>query len=177
MRRRVGRDEEAFTATFERSFADVTRFASRRCARADVDAVVAEVFTVAWRSWDRRPADDEIMPWLYAIARNVVRNQQRAARRRPRGEPLLTTDGPAGVEGDAQRVEAVEALLALGPRDREVLMLHAWEGLSPAELAHVLGTTEVAARVRLHRARRRLLARLDPVPDDLLSDPTFGRNQ
>ena len=48
-----------------------------------------------------------------------------------------------------------EALGRLGPRDREVLLLAEWEGLSPAEIAAVLGCLAITARGRLHRARRR----------------------
>ena len=61
-----------------------------------------------------------------------------------------------------------EALARLGPRDREVLLLAEWEGLSPAQIATVLGCLTVTARGRLHRARGRfrnafeeLLARHD----------------
>ena len=48
-----------------------------------------------------------------------------------------------------------EALARLRPRDREVLLLAEWEGLSPAQIAGVLGCLTVTARGRLHRARRR----------------------
>jgi RNA polymerase sigma-70 factor, ECF subfamily len=50
------------------------------------------------------------------------------------------------------------ALRRLGPRDREVLLLAEWEGLSPAQIAAVLGCLTVTARGRLHRARRRFRA-------------------
>ena len=48
-----------------------------------------------------------------------------------------------------------EALRRLGPRDREVLLLAEWEGLTPVQIAGVLGCLTVTARGRLHRARRR----------------------
>ena len=51
-----------------------------------------------------------------------------------------------------------EALRRLGPRDREVLLLAEWEGLTPAQIAAVLGCLTVTARGRLHRARRRFRA-------------------
>ena len=53
------------------------------------------------------------------------------------------------------------ALLTLSPAEREILTLHAWEGLTPAELAEVLGLTPTNARVRLHRARTSLARALD----------------
>jgi RNA polymerase sigma-70 factor (ECF subfamily) len=49
-----------------------------------------------------------------------------------------------------------EALRALRPRDREVLLLTAWDGLNASEAAAVLGCSPTAYRIRLHRARRRL---------------------
>ena len=55
----------------------------------------------------------------------------------------------------------MEAISRLPERDREVLYLVAWEQLSPAEAAVVLGVSPDAARTRLHRARKRLEAELD----------------
>ena len=49
----------------------------------------------------------------------------------------------------------------LGDDDRELLLLVSWEELSPAEAAKVLGISSLAARSRLHRARRRLRALLE----------------
>jgi RNA polymerase sigma-70 factor (ECF subfamily) len=53
----------------------------------------------------------------------------------------------------------VEALAELDERDREVLMLMAWEGLSGREAAAALGCSDTAYRIRLHRARKRLRQR------------------
>ena len=54
----------------------------------------------------------------------------------------------------------IEALAGLRDGDRELLMLVGMEGLSPSEAAQVLGISMVTTRTRLHRARRRLRARL-----------------
>ncbi len=56
----------------------------RRLHRDDVPDAVAEVFLVAWRKIDRAPDDGEALLWLYGVARNVVRNVNRSARRRVR---------------------------------------------------------------------------------------------
>jgi RNA polymerase sigma-70 factor (ECF subfamily) len=59
----------------------------------------------------------------------------------------------------------LEALAGLSEREREVLMLTAWEELSSNEAARVLGCSATAYRIRLHRARNRLrerLAQTDP---------------
>jgi RNA polymerase sigma-70 factor (ECF subfamily) len=58
-----------------------------------------------------------------------------------------------------------EALRRLGPRDREVLLLAEWEGLSVTEIAGVLGCLAVTARGRLHRARRRFRAVYEALPE------------
>ena len=67
------------------------------------------------------------------------------------GKPLLV-EGPAGVG----KTELARALAALDARDRELVLLVAWEGLSLAEAAAALGCRSGTAAVRLHRARRRL---------------------
>jgi RNA polymerase sigma-70 factor (ECF subfamily) len=54
----------------------------------------------------------------------------------------------------------LDALATMSDADRELLMLVAMEELSPSEAARVLGVSTMAARTRLHRARRRLRARL-----------------
>jgi DNA-directed RNA polymerase specialized sigma24 family protein len=54
-----------------------------------------------------------------------------------------------------------EALDTLSADDRELVLLVAWDGLSPAQAGGVLGLTPVAARSRLHRARAKLAAILD----------------
>jgi RNA polymerase sigma-70 factor (ECF subfamily) len=59
----------------------IRRYCYRRLPSADVDDATAEVFMVVWRRIDEVPEGDEAMLWMYGIARNVVRNQRRPARR------------------------------------------------------------------------------------------------
>ncbi len=68
----------------------------------------------------------------------------------------------ARLDAEANRGQLRSALTVLSERDRELLLLVAWEGLTPAEAAEVLGIGSVAARSRLHRARRRALQALGP---------------
>jgi RNA polymerase sigma-70 factor (ECF subfamily) len=67
----------------------------------------------------------------------------------------------ARLDAEAKREQLRSALNVLSHHDRELLLLVAWEGLTPAEAAEVLGIGKVAARSRLHRARRRALQALD----------------
>ena len=155
-------DDESFRTAFGRHYGDITRYAMRRSAASDVDGVVAEVFVIAWKHWQRRPSlDAEILPWLYGISRNVVRNHHRALRRR--AAIALVANQPTVLEPELSTPPTwiLNALANLAPNDQEVLRLHAWEGLSGRELALALRTNETAARVRLYRARKRLRQQLD----------------
>jgi RNA polymerase sigma-70 factor (ECF subfamily) len=124
---------------------------------ASADDTVSEVFVIAWRRLEDVPTD-EALPWLLACARRVLANQRRSDRRvgalrsRLAGAPILRTD-----EGDGA---LREALNELGERDRELLLLTAWEGLSAAEAAVVVGCSHRTFSVRAYRARKRLEAAL-----------------
>jgi RNA polymerase sigma-70 factor, ECF subfamily len=105
----------------------------------------------------------EPLPWLYAIARNLWRNSARRDRRRR--DLLARYRAPAaGDPGVLEPGELRAALASLSEDDQEVLRLIAWDGLTPAEVAVVLGCSQSAARTRLHRARVRLAKRLGIYP-------------
>jgi len=101
------------------------------------------------------------------VARNALANHRRGERRRGRlagrlTESALSSSHPAHAEGEVPWVAAAFALLR--DDDRELLALAAWEGLDPGEIAMVLGCSRNAARIRLHRARRRLARGLQDIP-------------
>jgi RNA polymerase sigma-70 factor (ECF subfamily) len=134
----------------------VRAYVRRRAPESIVDDVVSETFLVCWRKLDRVP--DDALPWLYAVARKTLANQRRRLARDQRivdAGTAVTEPGPAGDSVLA------EAFAALSERDREVLRLVAWEGLSLGEAAVVLGCSAVACRVRFHRAKTRLARRLE----------------
>ncbi len=149
---------------------DVRNYCRRRLPIADVGDAVADVFVVAWRKIDLLPIPAEVRPWLFGVARNVVRNLERQARRRQRlrGKAAATADRShheAGPEvavvrlGDAAAVLA--ALATLKPADREILRLSKWEELPPAEIALVLRISPEAAGMRVKRASARMANALD----------------
>lgn len=148
-------------ALFRAHGADVLAYALRRTDVESAQDVVAEVFLIAWRRADRLP-DQEPVLWLYAVARRVLANQRRAARRR---DALVDVLGRLGGRHDAASEPGCSSLIvALGrlrADDREVLMLTAWEGLDASQVAAVFGCTPQAVHTRLHRARVRLRAELD----------------
>lgn len=139
----------------------ILEYALRRVEeREDAADVVAETFLVAWRRLGEVPLGDGARLWLYGVARLTLANLHRAERRRTRlgarlaetlRTELSTHPAPAG-----EAAEVLRAIGELGDDDRELLLLVSWEGLSPTEAGRVLGVTGLAARSRLHRARRRL---------------------
>jgi RNA polymerase sigma-70 factor (ECF subfamily) len=148
---------------FARHYPAVFGYAARRVGYDEAGDAAAEVFTVAWRRLGRVPPEPEALPWLFGVARKVVANQERAARRRLRlqAKAAVAPDDtlpPPGTTG----LEVESALLQLAAPDREILRLAAWEELQPAEIAAVLGCSANAAAVRLHRARQRLAGKLSP---------------
>ncbi|WP_017570164.1 sigma factor-like helix-turn-helix DNA-binding protein [Nocardiopsis halotolerans] len=114
------------------------------------------------------------------MARNVIRARRR--RDGKRGEVLSPEGVPAVPEGTdttrqvEERDTAIRALDRLSAADRELVMLLAWEGLELAEAARVLGCTAATARVRLHRARRRIERLLgSPAPEEEAGPPARAR--
>jgi RNA polymerase sigma-70 factor, ECF subfamily len=159
-------DRAAFESVFRAHVGAVHAYALRRSDAATADEVVADTFLVCWRRFDRVP--DDVLPWLYAVARRCLANRLRAGRRHEaRIAPPTATAADPTADTYEQRTLAREVLAALAElpaKEREALQLCAWEGLTPAEAARVVGCTAAAFRVRLHRARRRLTATLDAKP-------------
>jgi RNA polymerase sigma factor (sigma-70 family) len=150
---------QRFDALFESYGPDVVAYCGWRAGSAsDAQDAVSEVFLTAWRRLDDVPAGDAARVWLYATARRVIANQRRSSRRRVALQERLAFEAASAQEAQTPGDEEAlvhEALRRIGERDREVLLLAEWEGLSPAEIAGVLGCLTVTARGRLHRARAR----------------------
>jgi RNA polymerase sigma factor (sigma-70 family) len=152
-----------FDALFASHSSDIVAYCGWRAgSESDAQDAAAEVFLTAWRRLDHLPEGDAARVWLYATARRVIANQRRSSRRRAALYQRLALDAAVVVQQppSPDREEALvhEALARLAPRDREVLLLAEWEGLSPAQIAAVLGCLAITARGRLHRARRRFRA-------------------
>jgi RNA polymerase sigma-70 factor (ECF subfamily) len=148
-----------FRALYEENYERILGYALRRVEPADALDVVAETFTVAWRRLAQIPRGDEARLWLYGTARRVLANHQRAMRRRARLYGRLADEVPTRA-AEPSSSAAAAAFARLRTTDRELLALVAWEGLDTREVARVIGCSENAARIRLHRARRRLASAL-----------------
>jgi len=156
-------DEERFSKLFRAHYPRVLAYVRRRVRSDGVDDVVAETFLTAWRRLDDLPPD--ALPWLLAVARKTISTHRRTVERR---ESLIRRLRFTSVREQPQfRNETVAhrpvdaALASLRSRERELITLIAWDGLTPTEAAAVLGESAVAVRVRLHRARRRLRSHLE----------------
>lgn len=150
-----------FEALYTATFTQVLGFAARRCGSSeDAADVAAETFAIAWRRIGAVPAGDDARLWLYGVARNVLANHRRKVARRQDLNAALAAElavrRPPSAEDDAGAGVVGQVFRSLPDADREVLSLVAWEGLDAGEIARVLGCSRNAARIRLHRARRRL---------------------
>lgn len=168
--------EDRFADLFDRTHRSLLAYAVRRVADpADAADVVADTFLVAWRRLDDVPPGDEARPWLYGVARRVLANHYRGEQRRSALGERLRASVAEVVPPPEPPGSAVElALGRLSADDQELLRLVGWEDLAREEIALVLHVPRATVRVRLHRARRRLLAEMralesEPPPDEAAS--------
>jgi RNA polymerase sigma-70 factor (ECF subfamily) len=157
-------DDDRFRVLFDEHRRTVLGYALRRTDEpADAADVLAETFLVAWRRIGDVPAGDDARPWLLGVARRVLANHRRGTRRRlGLAERLGRQLDVAVPPPEPMEPALARALQRLSEGDREILLLSAWEGLEPSEIAAVTGQRAVTVRSRLHRARARLRAELDP---------------
>ena len=164
-----------FDRMFEAFEPAVRNYCARRIRLDDVDDVVNDTFSVAWRKIDLAPEGPAGLPWLYGVAHRVIQHMWRTNGRTARlatkagayAEPPEESLDDDLVEADDRR-RVLDAAARLDPADREILRLTLWEELSPSQAATVLGVTPEAARQRASRARSRLaeeFRRLDNRPN------------
>jgi RNA polymerase sigma-70 factor (ECF subfamily) len=159
---------ETFEQLYRDTRTDLLAYTLRRSRNAeDAADVLAETYLIAWQKLDRVPKGERARLWLFGVARNLL---MKGASRHRSGSALverlaneLRSADPAHSPLEDERRDALRAVLAaLSVRDREILTMTAWEGLTPKQIAKVMGTSANVVRVRLHRARARLKRELDP---------------
>jgi RNA polymerase sigma-70 factor, ECF subfamily len=166
-------DGLAFREVFRNHRADVARLVLRMTGRpADLEDLVQEVFLQVYRSIRDFRGQSRFSTWLYRLTVNVVLMNRRAARSRPLLQPA--SDDSFGADGRelpddqlsrARRVAAFYRLLErMSDKKRAVFVLHELEGLSPSEVAKVVGAPVLTVRTRLFYARRELLGMLRDEP-------------
>jgi RNA polymerase sigma-70 factor (ECF subfamily) len=156
-----------FEAAYRELYEPICGYALRRVRQPeDAAEAIAETFATLWRRFDSCPQGEELRPWLFGVARRVLANQRRGARRRSALAERLAAHVDGAVLADAGQAQSTgtlaRAFATLSDADRELLSLVAWEGLTRDELAVALGTSRAVVRLRLHRARRRLRVALGP---------------
>jgi RNA polymerase sigma factor (sigma-70 family) len=169
--RRIRTDPDALEAFYREHFDAVQRFVARRVSSPELAAdLTADIFVAAMESAERYRADRGTpTAWLYGIARYVVWAEYRRAGRE-RAAPAIAggalldgedvSDILARIDAAAGARDLYVAMDALPERERAVLELVAVDQLPVAEAADALGIGKVTARVRLHRARRRMKEQL-----------------
>ena len=166
-------DGLAFREVFRNHRADVARLVLRMTGRqGDLEDLVQEVFLQVYRSIKDFRAQSRFSTWLYRLTVNVVLMQRRAARSRPVLQGASddafgadVRDLPDDQLARTRRVAAFYRLLdRMSDKKRTVFVLHELEGLSPSEVAKVVGAPVLTVRTRLFYARRELLEMLRDEP-------------
>jgi len=165
-------DPDAFEAFYREHVDAVERFVARRIGNRDLAAdLTADVFVAAIESAETyRAGRGAPVAWLFGIAQLVVASRlrrdgrERQATTRMRGRELLDVDDIAHIDdrlaAEQQSRRLYSAMGQLPDGERAVLELVALDDLSLADVAHALRIRPVTARVRFHRARRRLQGQL-----------------
>lgn len=178
-------DRTTIGLLFERHGERLRRYLTGRVGPDHADDVLSEVFLAACRRWTGYdPGRGSEIAWLFGIATTAVRSHARDEARHLRRVLALCADRPVATgessEDSADRIDAqrrlrrlLPDLRAIDPLDRDILLLVAWAGLTPTDVAASLGLPAATVRSRLHRARHRL-RRIDAANDfDILA--TKGR--
>ncbi|WP_214409439.1 RNA polymerase sigma factor [Sphaerisporangium fuscum] len=170
-----------FVEIYERAYGPLLGYALRRCQEPDDAAdVVAETFTIAWRRVDEIPKGDEARLWLFGVARKVLANHRRGERRHEQRTAALREQLAVSPllshmpEDDLSQVGRI--FRQLSDDDRELLSLVAWEKLDIGQIARTFDISRNAARVRLHRARRRFARGMAKAGIDHPNAITFERS-
>jgi len=157
--------EDRLEALFSNYASDVLAYGMRRGAsRVDAEDTMIETFVVCCRHLDEMPNPG--LPWLIAVARRVLANQRRTKSRQSTlvekiGRHVVTPERGAETLAATDDEKLLSALASLNEVDRETLFLVAWEGLTHAEAAQVVGCSRSAFTRRFKHARRRLHAHLE----------------
>lgn len=155
--------ETRFDALYRAHAEAIRSYCLRRLGPDDAGDAAADIFVVVWRRLGSCPPDGEALLWIYGVARNVVANRRRVARRseslirRAAAETVTSSSSPERIVVRRSEYEALDAALAKLPsRYREVLILAEWDGLDRETIAQLEGVSRSAIDQRISRAYKRL---------------------
>jgi RNA polymerase sigma-70 factor (ECF subfamily) len=167
-------DTAAFRQIYERHRQDVARLVYRMIGpRSDLEDVIQEVFVQVYKSLKDFRGQSKFTTWLHRVTVNVVLMHRRAARSRPVFSEEPPSDAAARSDDippdeDVERRERMRAfgrlLARLADKKRIVFVLHELEGISPGEIAKIVGAPVLTVRTRLFYARREIEAMLANEP-------------
>lgn len=149
-------DDSGFHALYERHARDVVRFALYLCGdRLQAQELASEAFARAWTTLEEVRAPT-MKAYLFAIVRNLMRENARRERHSEELDARLPDPGPGPARAVGDRLELAATLAALQrlpESDRAALLMRAQDGMAHGEIAAALGLSAVAVRVKIHRAR------------------------
>jgi RNA polymerase sigma-70 factor (ECF subfamily) len=153
-------DIAGFRALYERYSPHVHRFSLFLCGDpALADDITSETFVRAWTSFESI-RQETVMAYLFTIARNLYSDSRRRSQRLAEldGDIVDESASPQKKAEDQSELDVVlTAMQALGEHDRVALLMRAHDQMSYEEIAKATGTTVAAAKVRVHRARLKLM--------------------
>lgn len=165
---RGGEVAATFARLFDSHAPGLYRYLAARAGTSMADDLVSETFVLALR---RRETFDPLrgspQAWLFGIASNLLRHHHREQARHLAGvvrlvgqQELLVPDAglDARLDASASVRRLLPDLLRLSDVDRDILLLNAWAGLGPAEIAEALDLPAGTVRSKLSRLRSDLRA-------------------
>jgi len=179
---------DSYQETFESLYIEyrlqVLAYCTRRIDRSLASDACSETFLVAWRKVEDLPVPPQTLPFLYGVAAKVIANQRRTVRRKTRLDHKMrnlgvaTAEDPSVVVIRAERDRQVEAAVrSLNSRDREIVMLYAWEELPRSAIAEMMGMTKSAVDQRIHRSYKRLGRTLGSLAQTQIHTSTFAEGR
>jgi RNA polymerase sigma factor (sigma-70 family) len=158
--------EERFDELYRATRKDVLAYLTRRTGDPEHAAdMLAETYLIAWRKLPEIPDGHEGRLWLFGVARHLLlknadqRRSHDVLVQRLASELQITLGASTPVE-DHRAAALREGVASLPDKEREIVLLTAWEGLTPRQIAAVTGTSANVVRVRLAHARSKLRRRL-----------------
>jgi RNA polymerase sigma-70 factor (ECF subfamily) len=162
----------AFAELYRRHVDRVYRYARSRVGNeADAQDLTAQTFTAALRGIRQFRGDGSVAAWLTSIARNLAASSYRLQRPSLPLEEHLASDAPSPEDSAIQRLRLdaiLQALETLPPDHAEVIRLRIFSELSTAETAALLGKSEAAVKMTLHRALQALRRRVEADAQEIL---------
>lgn len=180
-------DPAAFAMIFDRHHGELYRYLRRRVGPSLAADIAAETFLTAFaRRASYIPAGDSARPWLFGITHNLLRNHARSERRQwlayarhgafhaDQGALEEFTEAERRADACAGAAQMSRILAHLQPRDRDVLLLFAWAGMSYEDIASALQIPVGTVRSRLNRARQQFRKLTSTGAGDYVIGKTYG---